>query len=202
MLLSIRCTWLVRTVQRFERRQHNEGVQQTRSEGHGVESTEARSGDVWDPLDTRASSTLNAQLSEPEMNFSPYSTLTSSPVFLPVLSASRGVPVQPAACFQSSRHIVETLPASMPGDHSISPTGEDVDMTAAASPSLPPPPPAPTRPLFSVALVCQSNVNRSMEAHRVLADQHWPISLYSYGVGKPLLCSAPPCCYTALAFTR
>ena len=37
--------------------------------------------------------------------------------------------------------------------------------------------------LFSLALVCQSNVNRSMEAHAILQRQQWPISLHSYGVG-------------------
>ena len=38
-------------------------------------------------------------------------------------------------------------------------------------------------PLFSLALVCQSNVNRSMEAHAVLQRAQWPISIASYGVG-------------------
>ena len=56
-------------------------------------------------------------------------------------------------------------------------------MTDALQP-LPPPRTPPSHPLFSISLVCQSNVNRSMEAHRVLADQHWPVTLYSYGVGS------------------
>ena len=76
----------------------------------------------------------------------------------------------------------------MAGDPSVpSASDEDADMTAVASQPLPPPPTPPIRPLFSISLVCQSNVNRSMEAHRVLAEQRWPIALYSYGVGQ-LLC--------------
>ena len=53
--------------------------------------------------------------------------------------------------------------------------------SSSPAPSLDPAVPSP--PLFSLALVCQSNVNRSMEAHALLRRQHWPIELSSYGVG-------------------
>jgi hypothetical protein len=39
-------------------------------------------------------------------------------------------------------------------------------------------------PLFSIALVCQSNVNRSMEAHALLLQKKLPIHIESYGVGQ------------------
>ena len=41
-----------------------------------------------------------------------------------------------------------------------------------------------TSPLFSIALVCQSNVNRSMEAHALLLQKKLPVHIQSYGVGQ------------------
>jgi RNA polymerase II subunit A C-terminal domain phosphatase SSU72 len=38
-------------------------------------------------------------------------------------------------------------------------------------------------PLLSIALVCQSNVNRSMEAHAILQASAFPLTIGSYGVG-------------------
>lgn len=54
--------------------------------------------------------------------------------------------------------------------HSLSPP------PSSSLPSTLPP------PLFSVALVCQSNVNRSMAAHEIL--QSLPINIASYGIGS------------------
>ena len=87
------------------------------------------------------------------------------------------------ACQHHNSQPSALLESTMAGDLAVSSSSrDDTDMRDASSP-LPPPPAPPIRPLFSISLVCQSNVNRSMEAHRVLADQGWPVALYSYGVG-------------------
>lgn len=43
--------------------------------------------------------------------------------------------------------------------------------------------PNPDKPQLSLALVCHSNVNRSMEGHKILADNGYKL-VYSYGAGS------------------